>query len=208
MMVVSELSWHTPHTRARHTLELCLPCSVGPLPACPPGRLPNHKSSDRHHYISLQPDLQPLTQGICNFLSYPSIELHLRPQVLRFPCRVAPSGRMEISQTTRLHICHSMIAGIYNTLQLAYKRRVTQFVAGSMSLVLRQHACNNEYHLMTYERARLSLPDRTWNLITAYLAHSSPEQNNLLCKQGLKSPPLGAWWGWSHLTAGSCSISR
>lgn len=37
MMVVSELSWHTPHTRARHTLELSLPCSVGPL-RCLPAR--------------------------------------------------------------------------------------------------------------------------------------------------------------------------
>lgn len=51
------------------------------LPARP---LPNHTSSDHHHLISLQPNLQPLIQYM-HFLSSPSIELHLRPRVSRFP---------------------------------------------------------------------------------------------------------------------------
>lgn len=76
MMVVMNILAHPNQT---HTPTF--PCSVGPLPAYLPARpLPNHTSSDRHQHISLQPDLQPLIQDT-RFLSYPSIELHLRPQV-------------------------------------------------------------------------------------------------------------------------------
>lgn len=72
-----------------------------------------------------------------------------------------------------------------------------------MSLVLRQHACNGEYHLITYDSTSFH-PDWTWMLSTAYLSHWASKPHNLQARLIF----VTRVWGWSHLTAGSCSISR
>lgn len=55
---------------------------------------------------------------------------------------------------------------------------VALFVAGSMSLVLRQHACNDEYHLIPYDSAS-SFPRSDVDLTTAYLFHGTSGRHSL-----------------------------
>lgn len=51
-----------------------------------------------------------------------------------------------------------------------------------MSLVLRQYACDGEYHLTTYDSNFFFSPISDMDLITAYLAHGTSERHDALAR--------------------------